>query len=104
MSWINDIENADIKAGDEATVRCVSEHDAFDGDVDMRVARVTGHPTYWLEAETNGSAVIVVAPVTGEDHPAEVIRGTAIRGTGHIANSERIAWADGIQTVNGEGA
>lgn len=99
MSWINDIENVDIETGDKVAVRCVSEHDAFDGDVEMRVESVSGHPTYMLEAKTNGPGVIAVAPATGEDYPAEVLSGRAIRGTGHIANSEHVAWAEGIEGI-----
>ena len=99
-NWIGDVESANIKAGDEVTLKTVSEHEAFDGTATVRAAAA---PTdnYWLKIETPDDSVFVVTPATGEDHPAVLYRGRAIRATGHIPGKERIAWVDGIESVNG---
>lgn len=98
QNWADDAQNADIEAGDTVTLVTESEIDDFDESAAVTAAE-SPDDNSWMEIESPSDAVYVVTPNTDGDHSGALYQGSSLSATGVISNKQRIAWVDGIESV-----
>jgi len=99
-SWINEVTESNIEAGDAVTLTTESGYDQFDGEAKLRAA---SEPTSngWLEFENPGEGDIAAVPDSDSEAGAVLVQGH-IRSTGHIASRRDLAEVHGVKSVNKE--
>lgn len=96
QNWIDALDEVEIEAGDEITLKTESEHEKLDGEATVAAKSAPGK-NHWLELEHPGDDMFMVAPSSSGG--VWLIQGSAVRATGVISNRRDLAEVHGIEAA-----